>query len=277
MADKIECPTHGESFQTFTCSHLVGESAGRGFNRDEPTEDNLFPDAWCDDCELIRAAHGGWNQQSKKLCKMVLLCSGCYQRSRIRNSKPTVGFDDLKDLRWKCGSCEEWHYGPILDVAFEAPDYWGDEEKKASKLTGLLPKMLRGPAKTFLTEDLCAIEGNGYFMRGLIYLPIIGCGETFRWGVWGSLSEENFEMVRSADEDGNSIELPAMFSWLSTSIPGYPDTLNLKMYAHFQEPDVRPSFELELSDHPLAQEYHFGIIPQRVREITLRQTGANAV
>jgi hypothetical protein len=49
------------------------------------------------------------------------------------------------------------------------------------------------------------------------------------------------------------------------------------MYAHFQEPGVRPSFELELTDHPLAQEYHFGIFPERVREIALTETDANEV
>ena len=47
-----------------------------GFNRNEPTADDLFPDAWCNDCELIRAEHGGWNEESEKLAKISLLCSG---------------------------------------------------------------------------------------------------------------------------------------------------------------------------------------------------------
>ena len=39
------------------------------------------------------------------------------------------------------------------------------------------------------------------------------------------------------------------------------------MYAHIQEPEFRPHFELELTEHPLSQEYHHGITPERVREI----------
>jgi len=71
------------------------------------------------------------------------------------------------------------------------------------------------------------------------------------------------------EDDPKRIELPPMFSWLSTQIPEYPDTLSLKMYAHIQQLDCRPNFELELSDHPLSQEYHKGITAERVKEIML--------
>jgi hypothetical protein len=107
MSKKVQCATHGESQETFACTHLLGEAAGLGFNRDEPTPENPFPDAWCDDCELIRSAHGGWNDESQKLLKISLLCAGCYERSRIRNTRTSVTFGDLATLRWKCGSCEE--------------------------------------------------------------------------------------------------------------------------------------------------------------------------
>jgi hypothetical protein len=58
-----------------------------------------------------------------------------------------------------------------------------------------------------------------------------------------------------------------MFSWLSTQIPGYPDTLNLKMHAHIEKPGWRPNFELEPTDHPLSQEYHKGVTLERVKQI----------
>ena len=41
------------------------------------------------------------------------------------------------------------------------------------------------------------------------------------------------------------------------------------MYAHTQELDWRPRFELEPSDHPLAREYHKGIPAERVKEIMM--------
>jgi len=70
--------------------------------------------------------------------------------------------------------------------------------------------------------------------------------------------------------DPECVELPPMFSWLSTQIDGYPDTLNLKMHACIQEVGTRPIFELEPNGHPLSREYHHGITPERVREIMKR-------
>jgi hypothetical protein len=120
MADTIECGIHGEGSTTYVCVHLLGETSGCGFNRNEPDADNPFPDAWCDDCELIRAAYGGWYEESEGLTKLSLLCSGCYEQSRIRNTRPSVTLDDLAGLRWKCHSCEDWHTGPCLDFGCDA-------------------------------------------------------------------------------------------------------------------------------------------------------------
>jgi hypothetical protein len=66
-----------------------------------------------------------------------------------------------------------------------------------------------------------------------------------------------------------------MFSWLSNWILDYPDTNGLQMHAHIQEPGMRPHFELESSDHALAQEYRHGITPERVKEIMLKRLPAN--
>jgi hypothetical protein len=73
MTHKIQCVTHGECEGTFVCIHITGDAAGLGFNREEPSEEKPFPDAWCDDCELIFAAHVGWNDESSKLTEIVLL------------------------------------------------------------------------------------------------------------------------------------------------------------------------------------------------------------
>jgi len=56
---------------------------------------------------------------------------------------------------------------------------------------------------------------------------------------------------------------------LSNRIQEYPDTLNLKMHAHFQKPHLRPHFELEHASHPLSQGYHCSITAERVKQIML--------
>jgi hypothetical protein len=275
MPETIQCAIHGPRQETFVCNHLLANSVGLGFNRDEPTDERPFPDAWCDDCELIRAAHGEWNEESEKLVKVSLLCSGCYSLARIRNTHPATTLNDLATLRWKCGTCEEWHTGPALDFGYDSPYYWLEEHEKANRLATLLPSRITKRRKTFLTEDVCAIDDEHFFVRGILPLPIIGSAETFCWGVWGSLSRDNFETLLAKDDDPERVELPPMFSWLSNQISEYPETLNLKMYAHVQPSDTRPNFELEHTDHPLAQEFHHGITPERVKAIMLNRLKTN--
>jgi hypothetical protein len=268
MPNTIHCNTHGETQETFVCSHLTEGTSGLGFNRDEPLEDKPFPDAWCDDCDLIFETHGGWNEETEKLVKIRLLCSGCYEMARIRNTRTDVTLDDLSGLRWKCHSCEEWHTGPCLDFSYDAPYYWNEDEPEASESESFGNYEL---PRSFLDEDICVLNGEHFFVRGIIHLPIIGTAETFRWGVWGSLSKENFTRLLSLYEDPKRAELEPMFSWLSNQIDEYENTINLKMYAHIQEPKQRPTFELESSEHPMSQEYYHGITAERVKEIMVRR------
>jgi hypothetical protein len=274
MAGTIQCDTHGENHEAFVCSHLVGYSFGRGFHRAEPTNADPFPDAFCDDCQLIYESHGcEWNDEVKALINISLICSRCYNHTRARNTRTEVKLDDLKELRWKCGTCEEWHSGPILDLGFDAPFYWSNEHARSNGLGRLLPAWSKRRSKTFLDVDYCAIDDEKFFACGLIQLPIVGTAESFGWGVWGSLSRENFYNLREMDDNPKKLELPTMFSWLSSRIDTYPDTLSLKMYAHIQGIGDRPKFELEYTDHPLSQEYHHGITPERVKELTINRFG----
>jgi len=270
VSETVQCDLHGETLQTFVCVHLKGESSGLGFNRENPTEESPFPDAWCDSCGTIQAEHGGWERVPEELCKIVLLCSECYERARIRNTHPSTTLDDLSALRWKCSSCDDWHSGPCLDFGFSEPYNWNKNHEKASRWSNLVPRKLKKPSATFLDLDYCSIDGESFFVRGLIHLPIIGAAESFRWGVWGSLSRQNFETLLKMDDDPNRADLSPMFSWLCSQISDYPNTIGLKMYAHIQEPGTRPHFRLERSDHPLSIEYHHGISPERVKEIMLR-------
>ena len=47
------------------------------------------------------------------------------------------------------------------------------------------------------------------------------------------------------------------------------------MYAHIEQVDWRPNFELEPSDHPLSREYHNGITAERVKQIMMGRLREN--
>jgi hypothetical protein len=72
------------------------------------------------------------------------------------------------------------------------------------------------------------------------------------WGVWVSLSADSFLRMSEMWESPTRQTEPPYFGWLSTTLPGYPETLNLKTNVHTQPVGTRPLIELEPTDHPLA-------------------------
>jgi len=118
-----------------------------------------------------------------------------------------------------------------------------------------------------LGSDQCVIDGEHFFVRACLEIPVIDAIGPFTWGVWVSLSEQNFNrMSHLWDTDGREQELP-YFGWLSTALPSYPDTLSLKTHAHTRAVGQRPSIELEPTNHPLALEQRNGITMARVKEL----------
>jgi hypothetical protein len=268
MVDTVNCSIHGDGTATYVCHHLTGDKVGLGFNSDTPSDDSPDPDAWCDDCEVIRAAHGGWNEQSESLTKFALLCPGCYKKARHQNTKTDSTLNELAGVRWKCGSCEEWHTGPVFDISYDHPDYWSDENVESFRREQKAGAPVRNLNGTFLDEDFCAVNGEHYFMRGRIELPILGTREKFCWGVWGSLSRPSMEAAVAYYADPENVPLPSpLFSWLNNRIKFYPEQNSIKMYAHLQPGNRRPKFEIEPTNQPISRDFHDGIPPSRVKEI----------
>ncbi|MFH8561842.1 DUF2199 domain-containing protein [Streptomyces sp. NPDC017988] len=125
-----------------------------------------------------------------------------------------------------------------------------------------------GAGDCLLSSDQCVVRGQHYFVKGLIEIPVVDSGEVFSWGVWLSLSRENFARAAELwDRPGREAEQP-YFGWLTTDLPVYsPTTLNLKTHVHTRPVGERPYVELEPTDHPLAVEQRTGITLDRVRDI----------
>jgi len=103
-----------------------------------------------------------------------------------------------------------------------------------------------------LTEDGCVIDGNQFFVKGLLEIPVHGVPEPFVWGVWLSLSEASFEQYVALFDDEQRPAGAEFFGWLCSSVPHYPETQLLKTMLHVREYPMRPWVELEPTDHPWA-------------------------
>jgi hypothetical protein len=101
----------------------------------------------------------------------------------------------------------------------------------------------------------------------VLEIPIVGTSDRFRYGIWSSLSEKSFKRVVELWDDPARVSETPYFGWLSNSLPGYPETLNLPADVVTRETDLRPVMELHDGDHPLVAEQREGITMDRVREI----------
>jgi hypothetical protein len=106
-----------------------------------------------------------WRNRAKRL-DAVFQC--LINLPEIALTSTSVTLEDLADLRWKCGTGEEWHTGPCLDFSYDSPYYWSQEHETASDRAKLLPSWSKNRRKTFSDEDYCAINDDDFFVRGII-------------------------------------------------------------------------------------------------------------
>jgi hypothetical protein len=148
-----------------------------------------------------------------------------------------------------------------MDLGTASPHFWRDPEEP-------LPNSALASSTHCLTHDFCIVEGQHYFVRCILQLPLIGApGEHFAFGVWSSLAEKNFRIYVDTFDSGEQAGVGPWFGWFSNRLEGYPDTLGLKCRVHPQADHQRPWIEVEDSGHPLATESREGITYDRLLQI----------
>jgi hypothetical protein len=159
------------------------------------------------------------------------------------------------DYAWTCRCCGQRFNTLPLGFSCNVPEPW------------LAIPQAERDARGQCSSDLCVIDGEHFFVRGCLEIPIIGRADKFVWGVWASLSKQNFERILDLWDAADLENEPPMFGWLGNAISIYPKTLYLKTHVHPRAGGARPAIELEATDHPLAIEQRQGISLARVEEI----------
>lgn len=157
-------------------------------------------------------------------------------------------------FEFRCAGCGEIHRGTPGFTA-EAPLSYYDVpvEERAARCS--------------LGADECVIDGQWYFVRGCLEIPVLTESEPFIWGVWVSLSERSFSDWRRVFDNAKRSHVGPFFGWLNAALKPYPSTENLKTHLHLRDDGIRPYVELEPTEHPLAIEQRQGISVDRVNEI----------
>ena len=157
-------------------------------------------------------------------------------------------------MRFLCATCGDWH-DESPDIGTDAPIYWRN-----------VPESERADGDV-LTSDWCAIADEYFFVRGVMLIPILVSDEHFGFGLWSSVSRQNFDRYVETFGSESQSSLGSFFGWMSSQISGYPDMLRLQVRVKPRDAGWRPLLELEPTEHPLAFEQQNGITMERVNEI----------
>jgi hypothetical protein len=173
--------------------------------------------------------------------------------------RPPSALERLRNVGWVCACCKAEHLG-IFDLGAPAPDQWGQveavEPNHALRLDG-----------NFLSDDFCVIEGEHFFVRGRLEIPVLGAGGSFGYGCWSTLARTNFEIYVDTFDGGDQGGEGPWFGWFSNRLLGFEDTLNRPCEVAPQSGRVRPILTLEDPGHELSRAQEEGITPERLLEI----------
>jgi hypothetical protein len=93
MSEQVRCHQHGIQETTFVCQHLANSLVTRvpaGYNFPGKADNEVHPDAWCNECEIRRHKEGGdggeWAENSNEYLDIKILCAKCYDDMRTLNS-----------------------------------------------------------------------------------------------------------------------------------------------------------------------------------------------
>src|SRR5690242_14638848 len=122
-------------------------------------------------------------------------------------------------MSYLCRCCGQRHDGLPFSYGADAPANWRDE--------------LADDPTSELGDEQCVIAGQHFFVRARIVIPVTDAATEFDWGVWVSLSQNNFKRMGDLWTVTGREHEPPYFGWLCTEIPIYePTTLSLKTHVH---------------------------------------------
>ena len=158
-------------------------------------------------------------------------------------------------MGYQCRTCGLWHDERPTCFVSELPAVVAELSE-----TDLNARVERG-------SDQCILDGQHFFILGNLDIPVHSSSEHLRWTVWSTLSEKNFERASELwQTDGRESE-PPYFGWLSNQIPGYPDSVNIKVMVHTEPVGSKPKLLVVEEGHLLATDQLEGISEERADEL----------
>lgn len=134
-----------------------------------------------------------------------------------------------------CGCCGQTFENWPLDVSFNRPDeIWKMPEDERAK-------------RAWESSDLCVLDDAKFYLRGVLYVPLIEHDEKWGIGLWVQVSQDNFERyMRLYDVDG-SLEAP-FEGLVANNMPAFGGVLGETVQVRLGNSKQRPTFVIDANE-----------------------------
>ena len=161
-------------------------------------------------------------------------------------------------MSFTCDVCGETHAGETRDIRMSLPQpiYLLDEEERSSR--------------AYVEDDFALLHGaNGdrYFVRALVELPIADADGYFGYGAWVEVSEADVTELGELwnDEDGQRAD--PFQGTLANELSPYAFTEGLPVRIRLRDVQLLPLVELEDGEHELVRAQRQGISSHRAHQL----------
>ena len=154
-----------------------------------------------------------------------------------------------------CSQCGQRHSLESTELVFNWPDeiFSLTEEERAQRCT--------------LGAELCALDRERFFLRGLLALPVKGRSVPYRIGVWAEITLMTYQRIYELWSDPDQSNEPRLAATLANRIPLHQsDSRGLAISIQLTGPTTRPEYVIDAVDHTLYGEQHDGIDEHRALE-----------
>ena len=158
-----------------------------------------------------------------------------------------------------CATCGKPHPINESELVFSLPDeiYALSAEERS--------------ARCDISADVCAVDRERFFLRGLLPLKVSTRSRPYRLGVWAEIASSDYKRIYELWSDPDQSAQAPIPGRLANGLPLHQaPTLGLAISIQLTGPKTRPEFFLARSEHPLFEEQEKGISEHRAIEYSDR-------
>ena len=161
-------------------------------------------------------------------------------------------------MAFTCDVCGEKHAGETRDIRLSLPDpiFRIDEPEREERAR--------------VGEDSAVLrsgDGERFFVRALLELPIDGEDGYFGYGSWIEVSPADFEALGELWQDDNGWRSGPYAGTLANELHPYAFTEGLPVQVRLRDVELLPLVELDDADHELVRAQRNGISAHRAHQL----------